>query len=65
MTKVGPGLILLFLVILLNGCATVIGDADIGPDPGGGFYDRPNVNVGQINPVHISPSYTIVGEAPR
>ena len=26
-----------------------IGDA--GPDPGGGFYDKPNINVGHVNPV--------------
>lgn len=25
-------------------------DASAGPNPGGGFYDAPNVNVGRINP---------------
>ena len=25
-------------------------DASAGPNPGGGFYDGPNVNVGRINP---------------
>jgi hypothetical protein len=26
------------------------GDADAGPNPGGGFYGAPNLNVGRINP---------------
>jgi hypothetical protein len=25
-------------------------DASAGPNPGGGFYDAPNINVGRINP---------------
>jgi hypothetical protein len=41
---------LLCLVMLLAGCASAVGDADAGPNPGGGFYTAPNINVGQINP---------------
>jgi hypothetical protein len=26
------------------------GDANGGPNPGGGFYGAPNLNVGRINP---------------
>jgi hypothetical protein len=26
------------------------GDASAGPNPGGGFYGGPNLNVGRINP---------------
>jgi uncharacterized protein YceK len=41
---------LLCLAMLLAGCGSVVGDADAGPNPGGGFYTGPNMNVGQINP---------------
>ena len=41
---------LLCLGVLLAGCASAVGDADAGPNPGGGFYTGPNINVGQINP---------------
>ena len=41
---------LLCLVMVLAGCTTAVGDADAGPNPGGGFYTGPNINVGQINP---------------
>jgi PBP1b-binding outer membrane lipoprotein LpoB len=34
-----------YLAMVLNGCASGHGDADAGPDPGGGFYDGPNFNV--------------------
>jgi hypothetical protein len=37
MSKMRSGLVILFLTILLNGCALAIGDADAGPDRGGGF----------------------------
>jgi hypothetical protein len=57
MKKVRLGLALLCLTILLDGCASAVGDADAGPDPGGGFYDGPNINVGHINPVSGSFSY--------
>jgi hypothetical protein len=30
----------------LDGCASATGDADAGPDPGGGFYDGTNINIG-------------------
>jgi hypothetical protein len=44
------GLVLL-LVMLLAGCGTPWrGDASAGPNPGGGFYGAPNINVGRINP---------------
>ena len=39
-----------YLAMVLNGCASGHGDADAGPDPGGGFYDGPNFNVGEVNP---------------
>ncbi len=38
------------LAMLLVGCTSVVGDADLGPNPGGGFYDGGNINVGHINP---------------
>jgi hypothetical protein len=41
---------LLCLGMLLAGCASAVGDADAGPNPGGGFYTGPNINVGHINP---------------
>jgi hypothetical protein len=41
---------MLCLALILVGCASAAGDADAGPNPGGGFYDGPNINVGQINP---------------
>jgi hypothetical protein len=39
----------LVLATLLSACAGG-GDADLGPDPGGGFYDGGNINVGHVNP---------------
>jgi hypothetical protein len=54
------------LSLLLAGCASVVGDADAGPNPGGGFYDGPNINVGQINPSYVGgfykQPYTSVGQ---
>jgi hypothetical protein len=38
------------LLVLFTGCSSTIGDAELGPNPGGGFYAGPNINVGQINP---------------
>jgi hypothetical protein len=26
------------------------GDADAGPNPGGGYYGEPNINVGRVKP---------------
>jgi hypothetical protein len=54
------------LAMLLAGCAAAGGNADAGPNPGGGFYDGPNINVGHINPsrggFHYAP-YTSLGQA--
>ena len=45
------GLATILLTILLAGCGgSLRGDASAGPNPGGGFYDGPNSNVGRINP---------------
>jgi hypothetical protein len=57
MKKVKFGLAALCLTMLLDGCASAIGNANAGPDPGGGFYDGPNINVGHINPEGGSFSY--------
>jgi len=36
---------------LLAGCSgSFRGDSSVGPNPGGGFYGAPNINVGHINP---------------
>jgi hypothetical protein len=46
-----PALFLIGLAMLLGGCAGPLrGDASAGPNPGGGFYGAPNINVGRINP---------------
>jgi hypothetical protein len=38
-------------MILPTACGDGLrGDASAGPNPGGGFYDGPNLNVGRINP---------------
>jgi hypothetical protein len=66
MTYLGKGLAVLCLSVLLAGCASVVGDADAGPNPGGGFYDGSNINVGHINPSYggfYNQSYTSVGQA--
>jgi hypothetical protein len=68
MSKLRAGLVVLFLAMLLDGCASAVGDADAGPDPGGGFYDGSNINVGHVNPVHGGFSYkayTNIGQATR
>jgi hypothetical protein len=45
------GLAMICLAMLLAGCAgSLRGDASAGPNPGGGFYGAPNLNVGRINP---------------
>jgi hypothetical protein len=45
------GLATILLTILLAGCSgSLRGDANAGRNPGGGFYDGPNLNVGRINP---------------
>ena len=66
MTYLGRGLAVVCLSVLLAGCASVVEDADAGPDPGGGFYDGSNINVGHINPSYggfYNQSYTSVGQA--
>ena len=66
MNRVGSGLAMVLLTVLLSGCASVVGNADAGPNPGGGFYDGNNINVGQINPSNARPyqaPYTTVGRA--
>jgi hypothetical protein len=66
MTDLRRGLAVLCLSVLLAGCASVVGDANAGPDPGGGFYDGPNINVGHINPSYgdfYNQPFTSVGQA--
>jgi hypothetical protein len=66
MNKIKAGLAILFLAVLLDGCGSAIGDADAGPNPGGGFYGGHNLNVGHVNPVDRGFSYgayTSVGQA--
>jgi hypothetical protein len=41
-------LIIIGLVILLPGCER--GNAELGPNPGGGFYSPSNIDNGRINP---------------
>jgi hypothetical protein len=65
MTDFRRGLAVLCLSVLLASCASVVGDAGAGPNPGGGFYDGPNLNVGHVNPSrggYYQP-YTSVGQA--
>jgi hypothetical protein len=50
MGRLKLGLVIVGMTALLAGCGSVVGDANAGPDPGGGFYTGPNINVGQINP---------------
>jgi hypothetical protein len=38
-------------MMLLAGCGgSLRGDASAGPNPGGGFYGAPNIDIGRINP---------------
>jgi hypothetical protein len=44
-------LVLIGLAMLLAGCGgSLRGDASAGPNPGGGFYGAPNIDIGRINP---------------
>jgi len=65
MNKVRFGLAVVGLTTLLAGCASAVGDADAGPDPGGGFYYGSNISVGHINPspgdLYYEP-YTSLGQ---
>jgi hypothetical protein len=39
------------VAVLLAGCRGGLrGDASAGPNPGGGFYGAPNIDIGRINP---------------
>jgi hypothetical protein len=49
-SRLGFGLSVLGLMILLAGCGSGVGNAEAGPNPGGGFYGGPNINVGRVNP---------------
>jgi hypothetical protein len=43
--------ITLCLAMLLAGCGgSFRGNASAGPNPGGGFYGAPNIDIGRINP---------------
>jgi hypothetical protein len=49
MNKLAPAVIC--LAIVLGGCGgSLKGDASAGPNPGGGFYGAPNIDIGRINP---------------
>jgi hypothetical protein len=44
-------LVMMWLAVLLAGCGGSLGgDASAGPNPGGGFYGAPNIDIGRINP---------------
>jgi len=43
-------LAVLWIALLLAGCGAMAGDSSLGPNPGGGFYGAPNLNVGRVNP---------------
>ena len=44
-------LVMIWLAVLLAGCGSSLrGDASAGPNPGGGFYGAPNIDIGRINP---------------
>jgi hypothetical protein len=44
-------LVMMWLAVLLAGCGgSLRGDASAGPNPGGGFYGAPNIDIGRINP---------------
>ena len=43
-------LTMMCLALLLAGCGSVVGNASAGPNPGGGFYGAPNIDIGRINP---------------
>ncbi|MBO0738670.1 MAG: hypothetical protein J2P48_19210 [Alphaproteobacteria bacterium] len=49
------GAAMVCLAILSAGCAPAAGDASAGPNPGGGYFSGPNINVGQVNPPGFTP----------
>jgi hypothetical protein len=66
MKNLRSALVIAWLAMSLGGCSGVVGDADAGPNPGGGYYDGPNINVGHVNPWlggYDSRVYTSVGQA--
>ena len=45
------GLAIICSMMLLAGCSgSLKGDANAGPNPGGGFYGSPNIEIGRTNP---------------
>ena len=45
------GAVTMLLELLLAGCGGAVrGGASAGPNPGGGFYGAPNIDIGRINP---------------
>jgi hypothetical protein len=64
MDRLRLGVAVVGLAMLLAGCASAVGDADVGPNPGGGFFTGPNINVGQINPPSFYQSQELA-ERPR
>jgi hypothetical protein len=52
-------LVVVSLLMLLTGCSSAVGNANLGPDPGGGFYTGSNMNVGHINPPSFHAGQTL------
>jgi hypothetical protein len=45
------GVVMICLALMLAGCGGGLrGDASAGPNPCGGFYEAPNIDIGRINP---------------
>ncbi len=59
MNNLRLGVMVICLATLLAGCGSVVGIADAGPNPGGGFYGAPNLNVGQVNPPGFRQFHTL------
>ena len=49
MDKVRVAIICL-TVLLARSDGSLHGYANAGPNPGGGFYEAPNIDIGRINP---------------
>jgi hypothetical protein len=50
MCKQKSRLAVTFLALLLAACGSAVGNASLGPDPGGGFYCPHNAFLGCVNP---------------